>query len=99
MGDGADLVLPERAASEGGSSQAVLLARRAPTIRQWSLDARSEGQPGYSLLGKQGAPIKPCWTVAVWPALSPNARFDSWYACSATPTCAVLGEGGRADVW
>src|SRR5213593_2016919 len=50
-------VLPERAASEGrrrGSSQTVLLARRAPTMRRWSLDARSEGQPGYSLFGEEG---------------------------------------------
>src|SRR2546422_11443128 len=59
-------VLPERAASEGrrrGSSQTVLLARRAPTMRRWSLDARSEGQPGYSPLGEQRAPIKP-WVTA-----------------------------------
>ena len=27
-------------------SQAILLARRAPTIKRWSLDARSKGQPG-----------------------------------------------------
>src|SRR5881296_14419 len=67
-------LLPERAASEGGrrgSSQTVLLARRAPTMRRWSLDARSEGQPGYSLLGEQRAPIKPCWTAAVGPTRAP----------------------------
>src|SRR5881409_2928069 len=62
-------LLPERTASEGGrrgSSQTVLLARRAPTMRRWSLDARSEGQPGYSLLGEQRAPIKSCWTAATF---------------------------------
>src|SRR5881296_2932367 len=67
-------VLPERAASEGGrrgSSQTVLLARRAPTMRRWSLDARSEGQPGCSLLGEQRAPIRPCWTGAVGPTRAP----------------------------
>src|SRR5881296_1782166 len=71
-------VLPERAASEGGrrgSSQTVLLARRAPTMRRWSLDARSEGQPGYSLLGEQRAPIKPCWTGAVGPTRAPFQRY------------------------
>jgi hypothetical protein len=26
----------------------ALLAHRAPTMKQWSLDARSEGQPGHS---------------------------------------------------
>jgi hypothetical protein len=33
---------------EGGSRQTVLLARRAPTMKRWSLDARSEGQSGDS---------------------------------------------------
>ena len=28
-----------------GSSQTILLARRAPTMKRWSLDARSKGQP------------------------------------------------------
>ncbi len=28
----------------------VLLARRGPTIARWSLDARSKGQSGHSLL-------------------------------------------------
>src|SRR2546422_10030775 len=77
-------VLPERVASEGrrrGSSQTVLLARRAPTIRRWSLDARSEGQPGYSLLGKQRAPIKPWWTAAVGPT---GASFQG-----------ILGQEGK----
>ena len=32
-----------------GSRQAILLARRAPTVKRWSLDARSKGQPGDSL--------------------------------------------------
>jgi hypothetical protein len=38
-------VLARRAPSEGreGSGQTILLARRAPTIKRWSLDARSEG--------------------------------------------------------
>jgi len=31
-----------------GSRQTVLLARRAPTIKRWSLDARSEEQSAYS---------------------------------------------------
>ena len=30
------------------SRQTVLLARRAPTIKRWSLDARSEEQSAYS---------------------------------------------------
>jgi hypothetical protein len=44
--DGLVSVLAQRAASEGWeeSSQTILLARRAPTMKQWSLDARSEGQ-------------------------------------------------------
>jgi hypothetical protein len=33
---------------EWGSRQTILLARRAPTMKRWSLDARSEGQPGDS---------------------------------------------------
>jgi hypothetical protein len=32
-----------------GSRQTVLLARRAPTMKQWSLDARSREQSAYSL--------------------------------------------------
>ncbi len=31
-----------------GSRQIILLARRAPTMKRWSLDARSEGQSGDS---------------------------------------------------
>ena len=31
-----------------GSGQTVLCARRAPTIKPWSFDARSEGQSGHS---------------------------------------------------
>jgi hypothetical protein len=31
-----------------GSRQTILLARRAPTMKRWSLDARSEGQSGDS---------------------------------------------------
>ena len=34
-----------------GSRQTVLLARRAPTIKQWSLDARSKEQSACSLWG------------------------------------------------
>ena len=37
-----------------GSRQTVLLARRAPTIKRWSLDARSEEQSAYSLWGSWG---------------------------------------------
>ena len=37
-----------------GSRQTVLLARRAPTIKRWSLDARSEEQSAYSLRGSWG---------------------------------------------
>jgi hypothetical protein len=37
-----------------GSRQTVLLARRAPTMKRWSLDARSEEQSAYSPLGKLG---------------------------------------------
>jgi len=37
-----------------GSWQTVLLARRAPTIKQWSLDARSKEQSAYSLLESLG---------------------------------------------
>ena len=29
----------------GGERPGALLARRAPTMKQWSLDARSKGQP------------------------------------------------------
>jgi hypothetical protein len=44
------LLLAERAPSEGkkGGHRTILLARRAPTIKRWSLDARSEGQSGDS---------------------------------------------------
>ncbi|MEO8046496.1 MAG: hypothetical protein ABI684_04355 [Nitrospirota bacterium] len=34
--------------------QTVLLARRAPTIKRWSLDARSEEQSACSLWGSCG---------------------------------------------
>jgi hypothetical protein len=37
-----------------GSRQTVLLARRAPTIKRWSLDARSEEQSAYSLWRSSG---------------------------------------------
>jgi hypothetical protein len=37
-----------------GSRQTVLLARRAPTIKRWSLDARSEEQSAYSLWERCG---------------------------------------------
>jgi len=36
------------------SRQTVLLARRAPTIKRWSLDARSEEQSAYSFWGSRG---------------------------------------------
>jgi hypothetical protein len=31
-----------------GERPGALLARRAPTMERWSLDARSKGQPGHS---------------------------------------------------
>src|SRR5215469_46365 len=34
-----------------GNSPGALLARRAPTMTRWSLDARSKGQPGHSPVG------------------------------------------------
>ena len=34
------------------SRQTVLLARRAPTMKRWSLDARSKEQSAYSFWGK-----------------------------------------------
>jgi hypothetical protein len=37
-----------------GSRQTVLLTRRAPTIKRWSLDARSEEQSAYFLWGSWG---------------------------------------------
>ena len=37
-----------------GSRQTVLLARRAPTIKRWSLDARSEEQSAYSFWESRG---------------------------------------------
>ena len=33
---------------EGGSSQVPFRARGTPTMKLWSFDARSKGQPGYS---------------------------------------------------
>jgi hypothetical protein len=44
-------------AEVGGNSQAILLARRGRTIRMCSLDARSEGQSGDSLLTGCGKTI------------------------------------------
>ena len=41
----------EQAWEGEGSSQTILLARRGRTIGMCSLDARSEGQSGCSLLG------------------------------------------------
>jgi hypothetical protein len=38
-----------------GSRQTVLLARKAPTIKRWSLDARSEEQSAYFLWGSWGS--------------------------------------------
>ena len=47
-------VLVQHAVSEGrGNRQTILLARRAPTMKRWSLDARSEGQSGDSP-GREG---------------------------------------------
>jgi hypothetical protein len=37
---------------EGGSNQLPFRARRTPTMKLWSFDARSKGQPGYSLAVK-----------------------------------------------
>ena len=36
---------PRKGKNEGG--QAALCARRAPTMKRWSLDARSKGQSGH----------------------------------------------------
>ena len=33
---------------EEGERSGAFLARRAPTMKLWSLNARSKGQPGYS---------------------------------------------------
>jgi hypothetical protein len=45
--------LGERTASGEARKQAtILLARRAPTIKRWSLDARSEGRFACSLYEK-----------------------------------------------
>ena len=41
---------PKRAVERG--DPAILLARRAPTIKRWSLDARSEGRFACSLMEK-----------------------------------------------
>jgi hypothetical protein len=38
-----------RARRGEGSGQTILPARRGPTMKRWSLDARSEGQSGCSL--------------------------------------------------
>ena len=46
------------------SRQTVLLARRAPTIKQWSLDARSEEQSAYSFWEIEESE-GPRWTRAV----------------------------------
>jgi hypothetical protein len=34
-----------RPQKDSGERPGALLARRAPTMKQWSLDARSKGQP------------------------------------------------------
>jgi len=45
--------LDDRTASGEAREQAtILLARRAPTIKRWSLDARSEEWFAYSLWGR-----------------------------------------------
>ena len=57
-GKQSDQTVPRARATYGlrrmrGSRQTVLLARRAPTIKQWSLDARSEEQSAYSPFAKK----------------------------------------------
>ena len=44
---------PRKGREGKGSRQTILFARRAPTMKQWSLDARSKGQSGGSP-GKTG---------------------------------------------
>ena len=39
---------------EGGSTQVPFRARGTPTMKLWSFDARSKGQPGYSHAVKIG---------------------------------------------
>ena len=46
-------VLAQRTASEEKEQPGVLLARRTRTVKLCSFYARSEGQPGYSLLGQR----------------------------------------------
>ena len=70
-----------------GSRQTVLLARRAPTIKRWSLDARSEEQSAYSLWGSWGIrrssshartwdhPTHPLVIVSMWPCLGQGASL------------------------
>jgi len=38
-------IIPDRQKWKGKERPGVLLARRAPTMKQWSLDARSNGPP------------------------------------------------------
>jgi len=48
--------IPEEITSElgrmGREQPGALLARGTPTMKLWSFDARSKGQPGYSLAGE-----------------------------------------------
>ena len=41
-----------RAQKDVAGDWTILLARRAPTIKLWSLDARSEGQSGHPLVSE-----------------------------------------------
>ena len=41
-----------RPQTDGGSNQVPFRARGTPTMKLWSFDARSKGQPGYSLAGE-----------------------------------------------
>jgi hypothetical protein len=54
----------EQAWKGRGSRQIILLARRAPTIKRWSLDARSEGQSGDS----------PVWRKATYRCVDKRIR-------------------------
>ena len=58
-----------------GSRQTVLLARRAPRINRWSLDARSEEQSAYPL-GEVEESGGPRWTRAVGDQPAPPKKKE-----------------------
>ena len=70
-------------AEVGGNSQAILLARRGRTIRMCSLNARSEGQSGDSLLTGCGKTI------------SAQQNFDSLHVWDKSRTPSQDAQKGR----